>query len=217
VTEETFTRGPWTALELPGPDHAFVYASGDQARDIDPATGELVALIRQANAADVDEAVRRAAAAFASARWRNDGAVRARVLFRYAQRLREHADELAELLTREQGKTIGEARSEISGSADMVEYYAGLARAVYGRAVALSDTAHGVIVREPAGVVAVITPWNWPLTLLQRSLAPADRPSRLQARRGRPGPGGRPPRPRRTGGGRAGRRPHVPGGGHRSN
>jgi betaine-aldehyde dehydrogenase len=173
LTDEPFTRGPWTPLELPGPGHGFVSASGEAARDTDPATGELVALIRQATPADVDEAVGRAAAAFGSARWRNDGAVRARVLFRYAQRLREHADELAELLTREQGKTIGEARSEIAGSADMVEYYAGLARAVYGRAVALSDTAHGVIIREPAGVVAVITPWNWPLTLLQRSLAPA--------------------------------------------
>jgi betaine-aldehyde dehydrogenase len=117
--------------------------------------------------------VQRARRAFQSARWRNDGALRARVLSRYAERLRQHAADLAELLTREQGKTIGEARSEIAGSADMVDYYAGLARAVYGRAIALSDTAHGVIIREPVGVVAVITPWNWPLTLLQRSLAPA--------------------------------------------
>ena len=150
-----------------------MHATGATAEDLDPATGEVVALVRQATAADVDDAVRRAADAFAGARWRNDGALRARVLHRYADRLREHAGDLAELLTREQGKTMGEARSEIAGSADMVDFYAGLARAVYGRSIALGDTAHGVILREPAGVVAIITPWNWPLTLLERSLAPA--------------------------------------------
>jgi betaine-aldehyde dehydrogenase len=172
MTDEP-TRRPWTPLELPAPEHRFVHATGDTAADLDPATGEVVALVRQATTADVDDAVRRAAAAFATARWRNDGATRARVLHRYADRLREHAGDLAELLSREQGKTLAEARSEIAGSADMVDYYAGLARAVYGRAIALGDTAHGVIVQEPAGVVAIITPWNWPLTLLQRSLAPA--------------------------------------------
>jgi betaine-aldehyde dehydrogenase len=166
----TFTRPLWTPPQL---DHDFVHASGQVAEDLDPTTGEVVAQVRQASAADVDAAVRRAKTAFTQTSWRNNGALRARVLTRYAERLREQADELAELLTREQGKTLGEARSEIYGSADMVSYYAGLARAVYGRAIALGDTAHGVIMREPAGVVAVITPWNWPLTLLERSLAPA--------------------------------------------
>jgi betaine-aldehyde dehydrogenase len=166
----TFARPEWTPLELEGD---FVHATGDTVDDLDPATGEVVARVRQATVADADAAVRRAKAAFAGSKWRNDGALRSRVLTRYAERLRQHSDKLAELLTREQGKTIGEARSEIAGSADMVDYYAGLARAVYGRAIALSDTAHGVIIREPVGVVAVITPWNWPLTLLERSLAPA--------------------------------------------
>lgn len=166
----TFTRPPWTPPQL---DHDFVHATGPVADDLDPTTGEVLARVRQATAADTGAAVRRAKAAFTQTSWRNDGALRARVLTRYAERLRQHADELAELLTREQGKTLSEARSEIHGSADMVGYYAGLARAVYGRAIALGDSAHGVIMREPAGVVAVITPWNWPLTLLQRSLAPA--------------------------------------------
>jgi betaine-aldehyde dehydrogenase len=164
------TRTQWTPLE---PDHDFVHATGPVADDLDPTTGEMVARIRQATAADVDTAVRRARTAFENTKWRDDGKLRARVLTRYAQNLREHTPELAELLTREQGKTIGEARSEIAGSADMADYYAGLARSVYGRSIALGETAHGVILREPAGVVAVITPWNWPLTLLQRSLAPA--------------------------------------------
>jgi betaine-aldehyde dehydrogenase len=166
----TFTRPRWTPLGL---EHDFVHATGEFADDLDPTTGEVVARLRQATAADADTAVKRAKNAFMTTKWRNDGALRSRVLHRYAEQLRTHRDKLAELLTREQGKTIGEARAEIAGSADMVDYYAGLARAVYGRAIALSDTAHGVIMREPAGVVAVITPWNWPLTLLERSLAPA--------------------------------------------
>jgi betaine-aldehyde dehydrogenase len=87
--------------------------------------------------------------------------------------LRSHRDELTELLTREQGKTIHESQIELDGSAEMVEYYAGLARAVYGRSTLLGPDVTGVILREPVGVVAVITPWNWPLTLLVRSLAPA--------------------------------------------
>lgn len=173
MTSHTFDRPKWQVLGIPGPGRGFTVASGEIVEDRDPTTQELVAEVRSSTVEDVDSAVLRAAHAFRTARWRNYGAVRARILFRYAERLREHLIPLAELLTREQGKTIGEARSEILGSADMVEYYAGLARAVDGRAMALGDEAHGVIIREPLGVVAVITPWNWPLTLLMRSLAPA--------------------------------------------
>jgi betaine-aldehyde dehydrogenase len=166
-------RSTWSVLAIPGPHREFAVATGEVFVDEDPTTLETVAQVRASTVADVDEAVDRAARAFARRGWRNDGAVRARVLFRFAERLREHVEPLAELLTREQGKTIGEARSEVVGSAEMVEYYAGLARAVEGRALALGDDAHGVVIREPLGVVAVITPWNWPLTLLMRSLAPA--------------------------------------------
>lgn len=173
MTSETFERPAWQVLAVPGSDRDFVVASGTRFEDRDPTTQEVVAEVRSSSLEDVDAAVERADKAFRSARWRNDGAVRARVLYGFAQRLRDNGETLAELLTREQGKTIGEARSEIAGSAEMVEYYAGLARSVEGRALALGDDAHGVVIREPLGVVAVITPWNWPLTLLMRSLAPA--------------------------------------------
>ena len=173
MTSANFDRTEWRVLTIPGSGREFTVASGEFFEDHDPTTQELVAEVRSSTVADVDSAVVRAGLAFANARWRNDGATRARILFRYAERLREHVASLAELLTREQGKSLGEARSEIIGSADMVEYYAGLARAVEGRALALGNDAHGVVIREPLGVVAVITPWNWPLTLLMRSLAPA--------------------------------------------
>lgn len=173
MTDTGITRPQWKPLELPSQQQRFVVAAGDQVADTDPTTQQPVAVLRSSTVADVRTACARAAAAFRSVRWRNDGATRARVLFKYAERLRDHVDFLAELLTREQGKTLAEARSEIAGSAEMIEFYAGLARAVYGRSIALGDDAHGVILREPVGVVAVITPWNWPLTLLMRSLAPA--------------------------------------------
>ncbi|MFC6886542.1 MULTISPECIES: aldehyde dehydrogenase family protein [Actinomadura] len=166
-------RPPWTALRLPSAGQAFYVASGDEVTSSDPTTGAAVATLTSSTRADVDEAVDRAHRAFRTARWRNDGAVRARVLFRYAEALRANADRLGELLTREQGKTIGEARGEVLGAAEMVEFYAGMARTLYGRSIALGDNAHGVVLREPIGVVGIITPWNWPLVLLARALAPA--------------------------------------------
>jgi betaine-aldehyde dehydrogenase len=166
-------RSHWTPLRLPTEADEFVYASDDEVESTDPATGETVAAVRTSSRGDVDGAVTGARSAFRRGGWANDGAQRARALYGFANSLRANKEELAELLTREQGKTIHEARLEIEGSADMVEYYAGLARAVYGRSITLKDDVHGVVLCEPVGVVAVITPWNWPLTLLVRSLAPA--------------------------------------------
>src|SRR5215210_7918827 len=166
-------RHSWTPLGLPGRDHTFVHAGGDSFESTDPATGDSVASLSTSTTDDLDRAVASAAEAFRTSEWSSDGALRARVLFAFAAALRTDADRLAELLTRDQGKTLHEAQLEIAGSAAMVEYYAGLARSVYGRSTVLGPEVTGVILREPVGVVAVITPWNWPLTLLVRSLAPA--------------------------------------------
>ncbi len=162
-----------TPLELPQPHQAFVFASGDSFPSHDPADGSLVARVGSSHSTDIDAAVGSARDAFHHGPWPHNGALRAQALFRFAGALRADEKRLAELLVREQGKTIHEAAIEISGSADMVEYYAGLARAVYGRSIQLGEFVHGVVLREPVGVVAVITPWNWPITLLVRSLAPA--------------------------------------------
>jgi len=165
-------RTAWSPLTLPAPDHAFVHARGEAFESSDPATGEVVAVVTASRTADVDAAVTAARAARGGI-WRDDGALRGKVLWRYAEALRENSDRLAELLTREQGKRLFEARGEIAGAAEMVEFYAGQARALYGRSIALKPGVHGVVLREPVGVVAVITPWNWPITLLVRALAPA--------------------------------------------
>jgi betaine-aldehyde dehydrogenase len=172
-TTSPTSRGSWDPLRLPANGQDFVRASGDAFESRDPVTGEVVATLRSSTPQDLDSAVERAQQAFRASRWASDGALRAQVLHAYARALTENADRLAELLTREQGKTIHEAQIELGGSAKMVDYYAGLARAVYGRSALLGPEVTGVILREPVGVVAVITPWNWPLTLLVRSLAPA--------------------------------------------
>lgn len=166
-------RGPWTPLEVSASRFPHVHATGETFTSSDPATGQLVANLATSTLTDIDDAVDTARTAFNRSAWARDGALRARVLFRYATALRADEDRIAELLTREQGKTIGEARGEVRASAGMIEYYAGLARTVEGRVQALGENVHAVVLRVPVGVVGVITPWNWPLTLLVRSLAPA--------------------------------------------
>ena len=172
-TTSSTSRGRWEPLQLPANGQGFVRAGGNAFESRDPVTGEVVATLRSSTPPDLDSAVERAQQAFRTSRWASDGALRAQVLHGYARALTENSERLAELLTREQGKTIHEARIELAGSARMVDYYAGLARAVYGRSAVLGPEVTGVVLREPVGVVAVITPWNWPLTLLVRSLAPA--------------------------------------------
>jgi betaine-aldehyde dehydrogenase len=169
----TAGRSAWTALRLPAGAHRFVHAGGEAFESADPATGEVVAELASTTEGDLDAAVEAAARAFAISEWATSGELRAEVLFGFAASLRAEQDRLAELLTREQGKTIHEAQIEIRNSAKMTEYYAGLARAVYGRSAVLGPDVTGVVLREPVGVVAVITPWNWPLILLVRSLIPA--------------------------------------------
>lgn len=166
-------RAPWEVTRVDSSTHPLLIGAGDPIESFDPATGELVATVATAAAADVDDVVARASSAVRRSPWRNDGALRARTLFQWAARMREHSERLAELLTREQGKTIGQARGEVASSISMIEYNAGLARAIYGRSIALKEGVHGVVLREPVGVVAAITPWNYPLNLTIRAMAPA--------------------------------------------
>jgi betaine-aldehyde dehydrogenase len=173
ATPQTFERSTWNALRISATGRNFLKVSSDELTTKDPATGELVAAVSTSTVIDVDNAVESAHHAFLHETWRNDGALRARILFRWAERMRTDSERLAELLTREQGKTIGQARGEVASSISMIEYNAGQARAIYGRSIILKDGVHGVILREPVGVVAAITPWNYPLNLTIRAVAPA--------------------------------------------
>lgn len=167
-----FERPRWSPLVLPTDEQEFVFARGPERERRDPATGELVVTFRTAETSDVDAAVDLALAS-TSGPWGSSGAQRSRVLNRFAQALRRETERLAELITREQGKSIHEARIEVMSSADLAEYFAGLARTVAGTSNVVGPANHSVVLREPVGVVAVISPWNWPLLLTLRSMVPA--------------------------------------------
>jgi betaine-aldehyde dehydrogenase len=141
---------------------------------IDPSTSEVIARIPDANAADVDRAVRAARAAFDAGPWKDTTAQdRGRVLFKLADIVRARATELAELETRNSGKPIVEAEFDIADVATCFEYYGGLATKIHGDVIPVPDTAMSLALREPIGVAGQIVPWNSPLLMASWKLAPA--------------------------------------------
>jgi len=139
-----------------------------------PATAEPLAEIARGREADVDAAV--AAAAEALPGWAaTPVAKRARVLFEIARVLRraETAHELAVLECLDNGKPLREARQDVDRTADAFEFYAGAADKLFGTTIPVSPDFLNYTVREPVGVTAHIAPWNYPLRLAFRSVAPA--------------------------------------------
>jgi betaine-aldehyde dehydrogenase len=141
---------------------------------LDPAAGDVIARVPDANAEDVDRAVRAARAAFDEGPWKEATAQdRGRVLFKLAEIVRANADELAELETRNSGKPIVEAEFDIADVATCFEYYGGLATKIHGDVIPVPDNAMSLALREPVGVAAQIIPWNYPLLMAAWKLAPA--------------------------------------------
>ena len=140
---------------------------------IDPARGETIAEIEQADAALVDRAVEAARAGFKI--WsRMTGTERGRILRRAADLLRARNDELAEIETRDTGKPIQETSVvDIISGADCLEYFAGLAPTLTGEHVDLGPSAFGYVRREPLGVVGGIGAWNYPIQIACWKSAPA--------------------------------------------
>lgn len=140
---------------------------------IDPARGETIAEIEQADAALVDRAVEAARAGFKV--WsRMTGTERGRILRRAADLLRARNDELAEIETRDTGKPIQETSVvDIISGADCLEYFAGLAPTLTGEHVDLGPSAFGYVRREPLGVVGGIGAWNYPIQIACWKSAPA--------------------------------------------
>ncbi|AJK48829.1 betaine-aldehyde dehydrogenase [Burkholderia plantarii] len=147
--------------------------SGASFDSLDPATGEHLAVIQQAAAADVDRAV--ASAREGQREWAALTAMqRSRVLRRAVELLRERNDELAALETRDTGKPIAETRAvDIVTGADVIEYYAGLATAIEGLQIPLREDAFVYTRREPLGVCAGIGAWNYPVQIACWKSAPA--------------------------------------------
>jgi succinate-semialdehyde dehydrogenase/glutarate-semialdehyde dehydrogenase len=138
-----------------------------------PGDGQVFTEVASATAADVDAAVSSAREAFGE--W-SELAVskRGELLWAAASNVHQHVDELVELLTREQGKTLRDSRIELNRAVETLEHYVGLSKALRGSfAPHLDPGTDGVVLRRPLGVVAAIVPWNFPTTLLCNKLGPA--------------------------------------------
>ncbi|WP_017729032.1 aldehyde dehydrogenase family protein [Halalkalibacterium ligniniphilum] len=147
--------------------------TGLSMESINPSTGEVVGRSQKSGLDDITYAIDSASAAFKQEDWGYHSLKRADGLMKWAMRLEEKKEEIARILTLENGKTIKESRIEISACIDTLKYFSGMARSLFGRSINLSETSYGIIDKSPIGVVAIISPWNWPALLMIREAAPA--------------------------------------------
>jgi betaine-aldehyde dehydrogenase len=153
----------------------FVDAASGKTRDIiNPATGEIIAQVPEADANDIDKAVRAARAAFDTGDWRKTTAQdRQKLLLKIAQLMRERFDEFVELEVKDNGKPRREAEFDVDDAANCFEFYAGLATKIHGETMSVPSNSFSYVVREPIGVCAQIVPWNYPLLMAVWKFAPA--------------------------------------------
>ena len=159
---ESYVNGAWMASE-----------DGRRFAVTNPATGEELAQVSDLGAGQTEYAISAAYSAWPE--WRGMTAKeRAAILRRWFDLILQHQENLAELMTLEQGKPLAEARGEIVYGASFVEWFAEEAKRVYGDVIpaAMNDRRY-VVIRQPVGVVAAITPWNFPIAMITRKCAPA--------------------------------------------
>ncbi|RTL44002.1 MAG: NAD-dependent succinate-semialdehyde dehydrogenase [Burkholderiales bacterium] len=172
-------NSPLLALENPGLLRTQALINGEwlngstQFAVNDPATGTELARVPNLGRTEAEAAI--AAAANALVAWRAKPAKeRAAVLVRWQQLLVKHADDLARLMTAEQGKPLAEARGEVVYGASFLDWFAEEAKRVYGETIPTTDpTKRYLVLKQAVGVCAAITPWNFPLAMITRKVAPA--------------------------------------------
>jgi alpha-ketoglutaric semialdehyde dehydrogenase len=161
-TFKNYIAGEWVDAE-----------SGDTFASTSPANGDTLGTFPKSSAADVDRAVEAAKAAYED--WRLTPAPkRGEILFRFGQLLAEQKEDLAQLMTREMGKVLPEARGDVQEAVDMAYYMGGEGRRLFGQTTPseLRDK-FNMSVRQPIGVVGVITPWNFPIAIPSWKILPA--------------------------------------------
>lgn len=138
-----------------------------------PATGELLCQVGDSDAALAEEAIDAAQAAFPV--WRDKTAAeRCRLLRRWFSLIMDNQEDLATIMTLEQGKPLAEAKGEIAYAASFVEWFSEEGKRVYGETIpAPGPDKRLVVIKQPVGVVAAITPWNFPSSMITRKAAPA--------------------------------------------
>jgi succinate-semialdehyde dehydrogenase/glutarate-semialdehyde dehydrogenase len=139
----------------------------------DPATGQRLVDVANLGPADAQAAI--AAANKAWPAWRAKTAKeRATVLMKWFALLHQHADDLARIMTAEQGKPLAEAKGEVVYGASFLEWFAEEARRIYGETIPSTDNnKRFLVIKQPIGVCAAITPWNFPIAMITRKVAPA--------------------------------------------
>jgi succinate-semialdehyde dehydrogenase/glutarate-semialdehyde dehydrogenase len=159
---QLFINGTWR------PSH-----SGKTIDVLNPATEETIGTVAHADRSDLDEALAAAAAGFKV--WRAVSAFdRCKIMRKAASIMRERNDEIAPLLTMEQGKTLAEAKMEAMAAADVIEWFAEEAKRAYGRVIpARGPGIYQLAIKEPVGPVAAFTPWNFPINQVVRKLSAA--------------------------------------------
>jgi len=151
----------------------WVAEGGAPQDSVNPADGRVLGSYHPGNAQLARAAAAAARTAFFETPWAQSPRLRAQALFEIADRLEAAKDEIADLVVAENGKIRAEAMGETMGAISETRYYAGLTRNIRGTMMETAPGNMSFFNREPAGVAGVIVPWNAPVTLLMRSLAPA--------------------------------------------
>src|SRR5271156_3857536 len=147
--------------------------SGKTFETINPANEEILALIAEGDKADVDAAVKSARKAFEESTWSSiTPHQRSRYLYKIADLIEQHADQLAELESLDNGKPLAIAKAaDIPGAARTFRYYAGWPTKIYGETNPSDPTTFNYTLREPVGVCGQIIPWNFPLSMASWKVA----------------------------------------------
>ena len=141
---------------------------------IDPSNGQVIAEVPKATKQDARAAVDAAKIALHLPEWRDmDSAKRGRILTKLTGLVRENSDELARLETANEGKTLRESKGDVAWAARAFEYFAGLADKIEGETIPVPPKRLDYTLKEPLGVTVHVVPWNYPIALAARSLAPA--------------------------------------------
>ena len=166
-----------TALIKPGKTllaGAWVGADSGEVIDVtNPANGKVVTTVPRMGKAETERAI--LASAIAQKQWKIlTAAARATILKRWFDLIKCHAEDLAQILTAEQGKPLAESRGEVNYGASFIEWFAEEAKRVYGEVIpATSNDRKLLVIKQPIGVTAAITPWNFPIAMITRKAAPA--------------------------------------------
>jgi succinate-semialdehyde dehydrogenase / glutarate-semialdehyde dehydrogenase len=155
-------------------DGTWVKASGAKTQEVmNPATSKAIGELGHASKGDLDKALAAADKGFKT--WRKVSSYeRGKILRKAGDLVRSRADEIAKVLTQEQGKVFMEAKLEVISAGDILDWYAGEGQRAYGRIIpARADGVRNMVIMEPIGPVAAFTPWNFPVTQAVRKIAAA--------------------------------------------